>query len=251
MQSRLAYGVHAVRTALARGCVEKIFLQQDLGAKRLGRLAEDISASRVPVILSSSAELQQLTGTAKHQGVAARIRGARPLSEREAGEYLQRIENPLVLMLDGVQDPRNFGSILRTANAAGADLVATARNRNVGLTPVVSKVASGAAEVQPWAEVGNLARFLAAVQTMGMRVIGTDEHASVSLFEVDLSGPTVLVLGGEGAGMRRLTRDHCDLVVSLPMSGMVESLNVAVAAGICLYECRRQRSSLAPDRAVR
>lgn len=251
MQSRIAYGVHAVRSALARGCVERIFLQQDLGAKRLGRLADDLSASRVPVTLSSSAELRQMTGTEKHQGVAARIHGARPLSEREACEYLRRIDNPLVLMLDGVQDPRNFGSILRTANAAGADLVATARSRNVGLTPVVSKVASGAAEVQPLAEVGNLARLLAAVQAMGMRIIGTDEHASTSLFDVDLTGPTVFVLGGEGTGMRRLTRDHCDLVVGLPMSGVVGSLNVAVAAGICLYECRRQRGDLAPGGAVR
>jgi 23S rRNA (guanosine2251-2'-O)-methyltransferase len=149
---------------------------------------------------------------------------------------------PFLLVLDSIQDPRNFGALLRTADGAGVDLVVTARNRNVGVTAVVSKVASGAVEVLPVAEVGNLARFLDHVSDAGITIVGTDSAAEVGIYDADLRGPLAFVMGGEGQGMRRLTRDHCDLIVSLPMRGTVESLNVAVAAGICLYECQRQRT---------
>ena len=249
METRLAYGIHAVRKALAAGRVERVYLQEDLGARRFGRLADDIARSAVPVAQSSSADLERLTGTAKHQGVAAVVLAGGSLSEREARDFVAALETPLLLVLDGIQDPRNFGSLLRTADGAGVDLVVTARNRNVAVTPVVTKVASGAAEAQPLAEVGNLARFLGHVAAEGIRIVGTDEAAELSLFDADLSGPLALVLGGEGEGMRRLTRERCDLHVRLPMQGVVESLNVAVAAGICLYECQRQR--LAPGMALR
>jgi 23S rRNA (guanosine2251-2'-O)-methyltransferase len=141
--------------------------------------------------------------------------------------------------------------LLRTADAAGVDLVVTARSRNVGVTPVVSKVASGAAESQLLAEVPNLARFLTDVSTAGIRLIGTDERAGQTIFDVDLTGPLAIVLGAEGEGMRRLTTERCDLMVNLPMRGVVESLNVAVAAGICLFECVRQRARLAPPSGLR
>lgn len=246
MERRVAYGLQAVRKALERGRVERLYLQEGLGTKRLGRLADDIARSKVSVMACPAPELERLTGTAKHQGVAALVLGPGSLTEREATEFVKGLAAPLVLALDGVQDPRNFGSLLRTADAAGVDLVVTARSRNVGVTPVVSKVASGAAEAQALAEVGNLARFLGHLAGLGLRIVGTDEGAEATLYDAELAGPLVLVMGGEGEGMRRLTRECCDLLVRLPMHGVVESLNVSVAAGICLYECVRQRSRLAP-----
>lgn len=238
---RLAYGIQAVRKALAGGHALRVYLQADLGPRRLGRLADDLARSRVPVERCPAQELERLTGSAKHQGVAARVSGAPVLGEREALDFIASLDEPLLLVLDGITDPRNFGALLRTADGAGVDLVVSARNRNVGMTPVASKVAAGAAEALVRAEVGNLARFLAELADAGVRIVGTDDAAGSSLFEADLRGPLALVMGAEGEGMRRLTRERCDLLVSLPMHGVVESLNVSVAAGICLYEVRRQR----------
>lgn len=238
---RLAYGMQAVRQALLRGKAQRLYLQDDLGARRLGRLAVDVERSGVPIERCPVEELRRLTGTDKHQGVAAVVTGAASLSEREAEDLVLGLERPLLLALDGIQDPRNFGSLLRTADAAGVDLVVTARHRNVAVTPVVSKVACGAAESQALAEVANLARFLGFLTQAGVRIVGTDEAAPVTVFEADLSGPVALVLGAEGEGMRRLTRQHCDQLVRIPMAGAVESLNVAVAAGVCLFEAVRQR----------
>jgi len=251
METRVAYGIHSVRRALATGRVQRVYLQDNLGRDRFDRLAEDLRRSSVPVTLFAPTDLQQLTGTVKHQGIAALVRADGGLSERAARDFVAALELPFLLVLDGIQDPRNFGALLRTADAAGIDLVVTARSRNVAVTPVVTKVASGAAEVVPRAEVGNLARFLGYVAGRGIRIVGTDEGAELSLFDANLAGPLAIVVGGEGKGMRRLTREHCDLVVRLPMQGVVESLNVAVAAGICLYECQRQRGRLAPVMALR
>jgi len=238
---RLAYGMQAVRQALRRGQATEIYIQEDVGSKRLGRLAGEIERSSAKVVSYSAADMRQLTGTDKHQGVAAIVSGARSLTEREAQELVRRLTEPLLLVLDGVQDPRNFGSILRTADAAGVDLVVTARSRNVGMTPVVSKVACGAAEVQPVAEVGNLARFLQFLAEAGVTVVGADDGAEASIYATDLSAGVALVLGGEGQGLRRLTRENCHRLVQIPMQGVVESLNVGVAAGVCLYEALRQR----------
>jgi 23S rRNA (guanosine2251-2'-O)-methyltransferase len=242
MEKRLVYGVQAVRQALARDCVERLYLQADLGAGRRARLSSALADFHGPTQTCDAAELARLSGTAKHQGVAALVRSAGAMGDQQAQEYLARLDCPLVLVLDSIQDPRNFGALLRTADAAGVDLVVTARSRNVGLTPVVSKVAAGAAEAQPIAEVANLARFLAMLRDAGLWIVGTDDQAQGSLFEADLRVPLALVLGAEGEGLRRLTREHCHRIVALPMHGVVSSLNVAVAAGICLYECRRQRS---------
>ncbi len=248
MAPRILYGIHAVRQVLLTrpDTVECVYLQTDLGAERHARLVEVLPrASRVLPV--SAEELERLTGTIKHQGVAASATESGPLSESAARELLAAIERPLVLVLDGVQDPRNFGACLRAADGAGADLVVVARNRNVDLTPVVSKVAAGAAESQAIAQVGNLVRFLESIKEQGLWIVGADAGAGESLYDLDLgTAGTALVLGGEGEGMRRLTRETCDYLVSLPMQGAVSSLNVAVAAGICLYECVRQRAARLP-----
>jgi 23S rRNA (guanosine2251-2'-O)-methyltransferase len=248
MKQHLTYGIQAVRLALAAGRAERVYVQAGLGPKRLRRVAGELARATVPVTDCPAEELRRLTGTDKHQGIAAAVRG---FTEREARELLPTLENPLLLVLDGIQDPRNFGSILRTADAAGVHMVVTARSRNVGVTAVVSKVASGAAEVQPLAEVANLARFLGDVAAAGIRIVGTDHAASTSLYDADLTGPLALILGAEGEGLRRLTRERCDELVGLPMRGIVESLNVGVAAGVCLYEAVRQRGQLAPMPTVR
>lgn len=246
VSQRLVYGIHPVRQLLlARaGDVERVYLQADLGEERRSRLA-DVLQKDVRVSSVSADELEKLTGTTKHQGVAALASEQGPLSEAAARELLARVERPLVLVLDGVQDPRNFGACLRTADAAGAHLVVVARHRNVDVTPVVSKVAAGAAEAQPIVQVSNLVRFLESLKSEGMWIVGTDDAAEASLYDVDLTTGIALVLGAEGEGLRRLTAERCDHRVKLPMLGTVSSLNVAVAAGICLYECLRQRSVLA------
>lgn len=247
MHQRLVYGIHPVRQLLlARAdAVERVYLQSDLGEERRARLA-DVLQKAVRISTVSADELEKLTGTAKHQGVAAVAAETGPLSEGAARDLLARVAAPLVLVLDGVQDPRNFGACLRTADAAGAHLVVVARHRNVDVTPVVSKVAAGAAEAVPIVQVSNLVRYLEALKSQGLWIVGTDDAAGTSLYDVDLTTGIALVLGAEGEGLRRLTSEHCDHRVSLPMLGTVSSLNVAVAAGICLYECLRQRSARGP-----
>jgi 23S rRNA (guanosine2251-2'-O)-methyltransferase len=240
----IVHGINAVTSVLRRAPdrVISVYIQENLGRERAARLTRQLEACAVEVERCDSARLEQLIGTDKHQGVAALIRQAPPMDESEARDYVKGLAQPLLLVLDGIQDPRNFGACLRTADAAGVDLVVTARNRNVGFTPAVSKVASGAAEVQPVAQVGNLARFLDLVKDQGLWVVGADEHATDTVFELDLDRPLAVVLGSEGKGLRRLTRDRCDMLMRVPMHGVVESLNVSVATGICLYECLRQRA---------
>lgn len=243
MAQRLIYGIHPVRQALLEraGQVERVYLQSGLGDDRQARLADALSkAARVMRV--SADELEKLTGTSKHQGVAALLTESGPLSEGAARDLLAGVERPLVLALDGVQDPRNFGACLRTADAAGVHLVVVARHRNVDVTPVVSKVAAGAAESQAIVQVSNLVRFLESLKGQGLWIVGTDDAAETSLYDVDLTTGIVLVLGAEGEGLRHLTSERCDHRVRLPMLGSVSSLNVAVAAGVCLYECLRQRS---------
>ena len=244
MSERIIYGINTVRQILNKssGRLLRVYLQKGMGQERFGRLDEELRNQSVIVEKLSAAELQSLTGTPKHQGVAAAVIHSGPMDDGAALDYLAEIANPLILVLDSIEDPRNYGACLRTAEGAGADLVVSGRSRGVDLTPVVSKVASGAAETQPIARVANLARFLKALQDMNIWVIGTDETGPATLFESDLSGPLAVVMGAEGQGLRRLTRERCDALVRLPMHGSVESLNVSVAAGICLYEAVRQRS---------
>jgi 23S rRNA (guanosine2251-2'-O)-methyltransferase len=248
--THIIYGINAVATLLRRSPerAEIVYIQEDLGAKRMARLRDSLKRSGVSVRRVAAAELEQLTQTAKHQGVAALATESARLQEAEARKLIESLDRGLLLVFDEIQDPRNFGACLRTANAAGVDLVVVPRSRAVGYTPVVSKVAAGAAEKQPVVEVANLARFLEYLKEQGICLIGAAADAPTALFELELDGSVAVILGGEGRGLRHLTRAHCDYLVHLPMAGVVESLNVSVAAGICLYECRRQ---LADNLAVR
>lgn len=241
---RVVFGIHAVRLLLERmpGQVERLLLQADIGQARLARLADLLQSPPFPVERRPAAELHRLAEGGKHQGVVALVRMAGQLDDQGAQALISKLAGPaLLLLLDGVQDPRNLGACLRTANAAGADLVLAGRSRTVGLTPAASKVAAGAAEAQPMAQVANLARSMAWLAEAGIMLVGTDPDAADTLYEVDLTGPVGLVLGAEGEGLRHLTRQRCDRLVRLPMAGVVKSLNVSVAAGVCLYEAVRQR----------
>jgi len=246
------YGINAVAALLRRSPerVEIVYLQQDLGAKRLARLTEPLKRSGVGVRRVAAEELEKMTQTDKHQGVAALAVESVRLQEVEAKRLIEGLDQSLILVFDEIQDPRNFGACLRTADAAAVDLVVTARSRSVSYTPVVSKVAAGAAESQPVVEVANLVRFLEYLKDRGICLVGASADGSETMFDVDLTRPLAIVLGAEGKGLRRLTRESCDYLVSLPMNGVAESLNVSVAAGICLYEALRQRA-LATNPAVR
>jgi 23S rRNA (guanosine2251-2'-O)-methyltransferase len=189
-----------------------------------------------------SADMKRLDGMAagvRHQGVVA---NAEPLDiPKFIEDALEGIEEPLILILDGIQDPHNLGACLRVADGAGAHAVIAPKDRSVGLTNAAIKVASGAADSVPYIVVTNLARTMRDLKDRGIWLIGADDAAEQSLYKAKLEGPLGLVLGAEGEGLRRLTKESCDLLVSIPMFGSVSSLNVSVASGICLYEARRRR----------
>jgi 23S rRNA (guanosine2251-2'-O)-methyltransferase len=243
--------VHAVRALLGRrpGDVQRLVLQSGRSDQRVQELVELAKSRGIRVETRPAAEIDALAPGQVHQGVVARVTPAAPLDEDDLLIRLDALGRPpLVLVLDGVQDPHNLGACLRTADAAGADAVVVPRDRATGLTPVVRKVAAGAAETVPFVQVTNLARVLRALREQGVWIVGTDGEAETVHHAADLKGPLALVLGAEGSGMRRLTREHCDLVVRLPMRGAVESLNVSVAAGVLLYEALRQRGEAGASR---
>jgi 23S rRNA (guanosine2251-2'-O)-methyltransferase len=191
----------------------------------------------------STDELDRLAEGGRHQGAVARLRGRQTQDEPYLKALLKRLEvPPFLLVLDEVQDPHNLGACLRSAEGAGVHAVVTPRDRSVGLTPTVRKVASGAAETLPFIQVTNLARTLKWLKQEGVWLIGTAGEADDLLYTTDMKGSLAIVMGGEGKGLRRLTREQCDLLVRLPMAGTVESLNVSVATGVTLYEAVRQRA---------
>jgi 23S rRNA (guanosine2251-2'-O)-methyltransferase len=242
-EPRVVFGFHAVLARLRAdpGSVIEIFVDEarnDARARDLAAAAEraDVRLLRVP-----AKRLDGFYGGARHQGVVARIEpqgGAASLDE-----LLEQLAEPaLLLVLDGVTDPHNLGACLRVANAAGAHAVIAPKDRAAGVSAVVSKVASGAAELTPYYMVTNLARTLDELKERNIWVVGADAAAEDELYQADLPGAIAWVLGAEGAGMRRLTRERCDTLVRIPMRGAVESLNVSVAAGIVLYESLRRRA---------
>ena len=246
--SDAAYGYHAVESLIRREPrrVAALHVQADRQDKRMQALCELSRNQGVSVLSCSKSELDALV-SGRHQGVVAVLdpaAGAEAgglMNEADLSEHLSQESVPLILILDGVTDPHNLGACLRSADAAGVTAVIFPKDKNADVNDVARKVASGAAETVPWVRVTNLARTIESLKQAGVWVIGTDGDAEVTLYEQDLSGPCAMVLGSEGAGMRRLTRDLCDFVVKLPMAGSVSSLNVSVAAGVCLFEAVRQR----------
>ena len=240
--SRLIYGFHAVLGKLRRDPegVFEVYLasqRQDVRARDVARLVE---SEGVRLVQADNERLERMVGTRRHQGVVARIDARQ--RELKLADVLEGLEeNALLLVLDGVQDPHNLGACLRVADAAGAHAVIAPKDRAVGLNATVIKVASGAADSVPYVTVTNLARALRELQQAGVWVIGAAGEAEKSLYEIDQRGSVAWVLGAEGDGLRRLTRDTCDQLARIPMHGSVESLNVSVASGICLFEARRQR----------
>jgi len=206
----------------------------------MGDLLRAAKGANVRVIQADDQRLDAMVGTRRHQGVVARA-GELSLA-RNLAELLDMIQGPpLLLLLDGVTDPHNLGACLRVADGAGAHAVIAPKDRAVGLNATASKVASGAADTVPYITATNLARTMRELQERDIWLTGTTDDADQSLFDLDYTGGTAFVMGSEGEGMRRLTRENCDRLVSLPMMGAVESLNVSVASGVCLYEARRQR----------
>jgi 23S rRNA (guanosine2251-2'-O)-methyltransferase len=240
----VVYGLHAVRAVIARRPQDVLRLCFAAGRDdlRMRELREFAAAQGVKVTNSPMASLDQESGGAAHQGVLAEVRPGISLHENGLLDLLTAMQSPpLVLVLDGVSDPHNLGACLRTAEAAGATAVVAPRDRAAGLTPAVRKVAAGAAEIVPFAQVTNLARALRDMKAAGLWIAGTTGDGEQALFDADLAGALAIVMGSEGRGLRRLTRECCDFSVRLPMLGSVASLNVSVAAGVILYEALRQR----------
>lgn len=243
-ESTIIFGLHAVRTLLQQRPERAalLILQKGRDDARIAEVSKLAQAKGIKLEMRDGKELDRLAGDERHQGVCLQIRSAGVLGEGALDDLLDSIATPpLLLVLDGVQDPHNLGACLRTADAAGVTAVIVPKDRAAGLSATVRKVASGAAETVPLIQVTNLARTLRWLKEREIWIVGTDDQAPHSLYASKLTGPLAVVLGAEGTGLRRLTRENCDALVSIPMRGVVESLNVSVATGVLLYEAVRQR----------
>lgn len=245
---KVLFGFHAVgvRLKTAPASIVDICFDASRRDARMRSFLERAREAGVRLIEADALRLAKLCGSHGHQGVVARVQ---PLPQTTSlDELLEQVEArreaPLLLVLDGITDPHNLGACLRVADGAGAHAVIAPKDHAAGINATVAKVASGAAESMPYYMVTNLARTLNEIKERSIWVIGTSDDAPQTLYQADLKGPVALVLGAEGEGMRQLTRKTCDALVSIPMRGAVESLNVSVASGVCLYEAVRQRTSL-------
>jgi 23S rRNA (guanosine2251-2'-O)-methyltransferase len=242
MKNKLIFGFHAVTARMRHDAasVEEIYIDAGRHDRRMQELIQAAKAANVRIIHADDQRLDSMVGTRRHQGVVAQA-GELSLA-RNLDELLDAIEGPpLLLILDGITDPHNLGACLRVADGAGAHAVIAPKDRAVGLNATAAKVASGAAETVPYITVTNLARTMRELKERDVWLIGTTDDAEQTLYQADFAAPTALVMGSEGEGMRRLTRENCDVLVRIPMFGAVESLNVSVASGVCLFEARRQR----------
>ena len=243
MSNELIYGIHAV-TALLERQPERFLEAWVLKGReddRLLPLLNELQRCGVSIQLVTRKTLDDKAEGATHQGIIARIREGKKYDEQDLWALLDQQEQPFLLILDGVTDPHNLGACLRNADAAGVHALVVPRDKSVTLTGTARKVACGAAETVPFIQVTNLARTLRELQERGVWIVGTAGEAHHDLYQSKLTGPLALVMGAEGAGMRRLTRENCDELISIPMSGAVSSLNVWVATGVCLFEAVRQR----------
>jgi 23S rRNA (guanosine2251-2'-O)-methyltransferase len=239
---RVIFGFHTVLARLRAEpkSVLEVLLDESRKDARAKDFAAQVERAGVRLMRVSPSRLEGLAGGGRHQGVVAMVQANTQKQTLE--ELLEGLKSPpLLLVLDGITDPHNLGACLRVANAAGAHAVIAPKDHAAGINATVSKVASGAAEITPYFMVTNLARTLADLKDRNIWIVGTDEKAEKTLFQADLPKSIAWVLGAEGAGMRRLTRESCDLLVRIPMGGAVESLNASVAAGICLFESVRRR----------
>lgn len=245
-EPRILFGFHAVQSRMRQHAtsIQEILIDEDRIDPRMKDLLKLADASNVRVMQVARDRLDGMAGrNGRHQGVIARVVDT-PIPYKDIHDVLESDlkEPPFFLILDGVEDPHNLGACLRVADGMGVHAVIAPKDRAVGLNATVRKVASGAAETVPFISVTNLARTIRELKEAGVFVIGTTMDAKETLLNTKLDGPIALVLGAEGDGIRRLTAENCDALVTIPMFGSVESLNVSVASGICLYEVRRQRS---------
>ncbi|CAH0541646.1 23S rRNA (guanosine(2251)-2'-O)-methyltransferase RlmB [Vibrio marisflavi] len=245
MSNEFIYGIHAVKSLLEREPERFIetFVLKGRQDERLMPILNELQNIGVTVQQMGRKALDDKAKGANHQGVIAKVKPAKPLNENDLDAILAKHESPLLLVLDGVTDPHNLGACLRNADAAGVAAIIVPKDKSAPLNATVSKVACGAAETVPLVRVTNLARTMRALQEQGVWFVGTAGEAKHDIYHSKLTGPLAIVMGAEGDGMRRLTRETCDDLIKIPMAGSVSSLNVSVASGICLFEAVRQRSS--------
>lgn len=245
MSSERVFGLHAVSSVLQQDAtrIKVMFVQEGRTDERLNSLVEQAGVAGITVQRSARKRMDAMVDGV-HQGVIAECKAIRSADESDLQMMLADLpDNPLFLILDGVTDPHNLGACLRTAEAAGVLAVIAPKDKSAPLNATVSKVACGAAEIVPYIQVTNLSRTMQQLQQAGVWITGTAGEAEQTLYQANLKGAAALVMGAEGKGMRRLTREHCDQLVNIPMMGSITSLNVSVATGVCLFEMIRQRVS--------
>lgn len=243
MSNEFIYGIHAVKAVLEREPERFIeaYVLKGRQDDRLMPILNDLQVCGVSIQQMTRKTLDDKANGANHQGIIARVKPAKQLNENDIDAILAQHETPLLLVLDGVTDPHNLGACLRNADAAGVAAIIVPKDRSAAMNATVSKVACGAAEVVPLIRVTNLARTMRSLQEQGIWFVGTAGEATHDIYQAKLTGPLAIVMGAEGDGMRRLTRETCDDLIKIPMAGSVSSLNVSVASGICLFEAVRQR----------
>ncbi len=243
MKHEMVFGLHAVEAIMQRQPerVKELWVLKGREDERLARIIELAQQFGVRPQLAARKVLDDKAESSQHQGVVARCTPEPVKGEHELEQMLDGVDTPFLLVLDGVTDPHNLGACLRSADAAGVHGVIVPKDRSAGLGPIVRKVAVGAAESVPLFQVTNLARTLRALQERGIWIVGAAGEATHTVYQSKLTGPLAIAMGAEGKGLRRLTREHCDDLISIPMAGAVSSLNVSVATGICLFEAVRQR----------
>ena len=243
--TELVFGIHTVKMLLHQTPerVLELYVQKGRADANFQGLIQVAVEQDIAITELERHKLDALATGQNHQGIVAKTRQAgKQYSEADLEKLLNNLREPaFLLILDGVQDPHNLGACLRSANAAGVHIVLAPQDKSVGLTPVARKIACGAAEVTPFIQVTNLARTLRYLKERGIWLFGTADDADANLYEADLKGAIAIVLGAEGKGLRRLTKELCDYIIAIPMAGSVSSLNVSVATGVCLYEAVRQR----------
>ncbi len=246
MASSKIFGIHVVQTVLDSNPdeISGLCLQDNYAKNRkLSAIAKQAKQAGINVSILKRKQLDEYVPNANHQGVIGFVEESKKLPvENDLESIIENVSgSPLILILDQIQDPHNLGACLRTAKAAGVHLVLAPKDNSAPITPVVKKVACGAAETLPYIQVTNLARTMKKLQDMGIWITGTALETDQTIYDVDYKGPTAFVIGSEGSGMRRLVKEHCDYLVRIPMPGNMESLNASVATGVCLFEVVRQR----------